>query len=150
MSLIPTSAQPFRDDEDIVATGRGLADLSLPKRDWTHAAHFAAAMWLLRRGGPEDPSTEMRRLIRTYNEATGVANTDQSGYHETITRASLRAARGFLRSHPQLSLCEACNALLATPLGRSQWLLEYWSKPVLFSVAARRGWVDPDIKALPF
>ena len=140
----------FRDDEEILAIGRGVADLTLPKSRWTHAAHIAAALWLLTNAEQKDPALEMPRLIRAYNEATGVANTDDGGYHETITQASLRAAGHFLRKNPQLSLCAACNALLATALGRSDWPLEYWSKPLLFSVAARRGWVDPDLKPLPF
>jgi hypothetical protein len=42
------------------------------------------------------------------------------------------------------------NELLAGEYGRSDWLLSYWSKPLLFSVAARRAWVEPDLKPLPF
>ena len=140
----------FRNDDEVVAIGEGVADLSLPKIRWTHAAHFAAAVWLLRRYPHKQATQEMPRLIRAYNEATGVANTDSGGYHDTITQASLRAARDFLGKNPQLGLCAACNALLETALGRSDWPLEYWSKSVLFSVAARRGWVDPDLKSLPF
>jgi hypothetical protein len=41
------------------------------------------------------------------------------------------------------------NELLASNCGRSDWLLEYWSKPVLFSMMARRAWIDPDLP-LPF
>jgi hypothetical protein len=89
-------------------------------------------------------------MIRAYNEATGVANTDSSGYHETITLASLRAARSFLAEHPAGSLFETCNALLASPLGESNWLLAYWSEPLLFSVEARRRWLDPDLAAFPY
>jgi hypothetical protein len=40
--------------------------------------------------------------------------------------------------------------LLATEWGRSDWLLTYWSKSLLFSVAARRAWVEPDLRPLPF
>jgi hypothetical protein len=43
-----------------------------------------------------------------------------------------------------------CNALLASPLGKSDWLLGYWSRTLLFSVEAGRGWVEPDLKPLPF
>jgi len=39
---------------------------------------------------------------------------------------------------------------MASSFGRSDWLLSYWTKPVLFSVAARRGWIGPDVKPLPF
>jgi hypothetical protein len=42
-------------DAEIERIGRGLLDCSLPKIEWTHAAHFAAAFWLLRRS--EAPAT---------------------------------------------------------------------------------------------
>jgi hypothetical protein len=136
-------------DADIERIGRGLIDRSLPKAEWTHAAHFAAALWLLRR--PDMiPSRDMPGFIRAYNEATGVPNTDTGGYHETITLASLRAARAWLADRPHVSLHIALAELMASPFGRSEWLLSYWTKPVLFSVAARRGWIGPDVKPLPF
>jgi hypothetical protein len=47
-------------------------------------------------------------------------------------------------------LFETCNALMASPLGKSDWLMGYWSRALLFSVEARRGWVEPDLKPLPF
>ena len=92
----------------------------------------------------------MPPLIRAYNESTGVANTASSGYHETITQASLRAARTFLRRHSQLPLYAVCNELLASPLGNSRWLMDYWSHRVLFSAEARATWVKPDLLAFPY
>jgi len=136
-------------DEDIERIALGVIDRTLPKPEWTHAAHFAAAVWVLRR--PDmDAERDMPRLIRAYNLATGVANTDTSGYHETITLASLRAARAWLKERPEMPLHTALSELIASRYGRSEWLLEYWSKPVLFSVMARRAWIDPDLKPLPF
>src|SRR5258707_130291 len=85
----------FNSDDEIAAIGVGLLDLSLPKPRWTHAAHFAAALWLISCRQDLDASRDMPGFIRAYNEATGVANTDTEGYHETITQASLRAARSF-------------------------------------------------------
>jgi hypothetical protein len=140
----------FNSDDEIAAIGRGMLDLSLPKPQWTHAAHFAAALWLLARRPDLNGFRDMPGFIRAYNEATGVANTDTSGYHETITQASLRAARSFLNQDPQRSLFATCNALMASPLGKSDWLLEYWTRARLFSAEARRRWVDPDLKPLPF
>ena len=134
---------------DIDRIGRGLMDRSLPKADWTHAAHFAAALWLLRRPG-FDAAAGMPDLIRAYNTSTGVPNTDTSGYHETITQASLRAAGAALDARPEAPLSEVLAALIASPYGRSDWLLAHWSKPVLFSVEARRAWRDPDLQPLPF
>ena len=141
----------FSSEIEIHRVGHGLIDLSLPKAEWTHAAHFAAALWLMRYRSGRNLSQLMPELIRAYNEATGVANTPTSGYHETITQASLRAARAaFARHSHVVPVYEIANALMASPLGRSDWLLDYWSKPLLFSTAARLRWRDPDLQPLPF
>ena len=83
-----------------------LLDRSLPKAEWTHEAHFAAALWLLRHKSPHVTSTGMRAVISAYNEASGNPNTDSSGYHHTITVASMRAAANALagKDHLQVSL----------------------------------------------
>lgn len=139
----------FSSDADIERIGRGIIDRSLPKAEWTHAAHFAAAFWLLR-SPDRDALREMPGFIRAYNEATGTPNTDTGGYHETITVASLRASSSWLSARPHASLHSALEELLLSPFGRSDWLLTYWTRPVLFSVAARRAWIEPDLKPLPF
>ena len=141
---------PFTSDDEIATIGNGLLTGTLPKPAWTHAAHVAAAMWLLTSHPELETSHEMPRLIRAYNEVTGVANTDTSGYHETITQASLRACRAFIAVSPAGPLFEICNALITSPLGKADWLLAYWSRPRLFSVEARRAWLDPDIQEFPF
>lgn len=140
---------PSLTDDDIARIGAGVIDRTLPKPDWTHAAHFAAALWVLTRPGM-DAAAEMPGLIRAYNEATGVANTDTEGYHETITQASLSAARAHLAAAPDAPLSDVLESLLAGPFGRSDWLLAYWTRTALFSSEARRGWVAPDIQPLPF
>jgi len=141
---------PFKNDEQIVRIGQGLLECSLPKPEWTHAAHFAATLWILRCRPEMDACTVIPPAIRAYNEATGGANTATSGYHETITQASIRAARWFLDARPQMPLFTACNKLMASNLGDTNWLLAYWSKDQLFSVEARRIWVEPDVMKLPF
>jgi hypothetical protein len=136
----------YRTDEDIARIARGVRERTLPKLEWTHAAHFACALWLLRHAPEPPPETTMAPLIRAYNAATGVPNTDSDGYHETITLASLAAARALFEAcPPDRPLHETLDRLMAGPLGRSDWLLAYWSKARLFSVEARRTWVDPDL-----
>lgn len=136
-------------DTDIDRIARGVIDRTLPKPEWTHAAHFAAALWIITRHGP-DAERLMPGLIRAYNEATNTPNTDTGGYHETITLASLRAARFMLAAHPDTGLSDVLAALMAREFGKSGWLLAYWRKETLFSVEARRAWVEPDVQALPF
>ena len=133
-------------DAEIEHIARGLIERSLPKAAWTHAAHFAAAFWLLRDRG-DAAFRDLPPLIRAYNESTGVANTDSGGYHETITVASLRLARSWLAQRAGVPLHAALTELLASPYGRSDWPLAHWSRGLLFSVAARRAWVEPDLRA---
>lgn len=140
---------PYTSDEELCRLADGLTDHSLPKEDWTHAAHFGAALWLLKTRG-KATYDEMPGLIRAYNVSVGGVNSDTEGYHETITVASLRAAEAALDDAPPgTPLHETLARLLAGPYGKSAWLLDYWSRERLFSVEARKLWVDPDIAPLP-
>jgi hypothetical protein len=141
---------PYRSDAEIAAVGSGLCDCSLPKSEWTHAGHFAAAIWLLSRYPYVEVAQRLPGLIRKYNESTGGVNTDSAGYHETITLASLRAARHVLGRCPDLALSEVCAVLLHDRFGDPGWLLAHWSRAVLFSPAARRVWTPPDLTPLAF
>ena len=138
------------DDDEIERIARGLLDLSLPKPEWTHRAHFAAALWLL--AHPEVLAHEggMAPIIRRYNEATGVANTNSGGYHETITQASLSGAAAYLAQADRGTLTAVLARLMAGPLGDKRWPLTYWSEGRLMSARARRNWLEPDIAPLPW
>ena len=138
-------------DAALARIAAGITDRSLPKAEWTHAGHFAAVLWLLRCRPGFDGARDMPGLIRAYNLATGVANTDSGGYHETITLASLRAAGAALaEAAPATPLHLVLDRLFAGPAGDKDWLLAYWSRERLFSPEARRRWVDPDLAPLPF
>ena len=142
---------PFASEAEILHIGEGLFARSLPKAEWTHAAHFAAALWLMRYRPDLDAARTMPGLIRSYNESVGGVNNETSGYHETITQASLRAARGVLEANPpDMPVWRIANALLSSNLANPNWLLEYWSRERLMSVEARRNWLEPNLKSLPF
>ena len=141
----------FTSEAEIIRVGEGLTACSLPRSEWTHATHFAAALWLMRYRPELDAAATMGDLIRRYNESVGGVNDDHSGYHETITQASLRAARGVFNAYPpEMPVYRIANALLSTNLADPNWLLEYWTRERLMSVEARRNWLEPDLKSLPF
>lgn len=135
----------FTSDADLYDLARRFLDLSLPKNEWTHEAHFGVALCLL--ADPNhDAFAEMPNFIRAYNTATGVENNDHEGYHETITLASLHVARSYLSDAP---VHEALSALMRSKYSTSRWMLDHWSKDRLFSVEARKTWCPPDLKPLP-
>ncbi|MCA8898394.1 MAG: hypothetical protein KDA39_06690 [Hyphomonas sp.] len=140
----------FETDAEMVALTRGFRTCTLPKEKWTHAAHWAGALCLL----SEDRAAayrDMPGMIRAFNESVGGRNTDSEGYHETITIASLRAAEHALDTAPEgTPLHDVLAGLVAGPCGKPDWILTYWSRDCVFSVKARREWVEPDLRPLPF
>lgn len=141
----------FPTEAAIERIASGVIDRTLPKSDWTHAGHFAAALWLCRHRRDLAHGEEIRKLISRYNEATHTANTDTGGYHHTITLASMRAAADHLdRYSPAIALPVVLSDLLSSRYGHPDWLLVHWSRDLLFGVAARRDWIAPDLTPLPF
>jgi hypothetical protein len=62
----------------------------------------------------------------------------------------LEGVRLFLsEADPKEPLHELINELLLSPMGRRDWPLRFYSRELLFSVEARRRFVEPDVAPLP-
>ncbi len=146
-----TSIEVSNSKDEIILLADAVLDRTLPKTSWTHAAHLAVAFELLNRRDLVELTITMPDPIRRYNEATNTPNTDNSGYHETITQFYLKAIDHFIyklpKDHDYLS---SCNRLITGDYGRSDFTLRYYSEKLLFSVKARREWVEPDLGELIF
>ena len=143
------SPRPFERDSDIRALGEGLLACTLPREAWTHEAHLAACLWLLTERPDIAIDTEIGPIIRRFNASVGGINDDKQGYHDSITRAYVAGVRLFLSETAGTGLAERVNALLLSPMGRRDWPLRFYSRDLLFSVEARRGFVEPDLAPLP-
>jgi len=134
----------------VARVGEGLLARTLPRAEWTHEAHLAATTYLLLEHPEIELDSALPGLIRTYNESVGGVNNDSQGYHDTITRAYLHGVRLFLAEADRAApIQELVNELLHAPMGQRDWPLRFWSTERLMSVEARRGWVEPDVAALP-
>lgn len=140
----------FLSDDAVAHIGEGLLSRTLPREEWTHEAHLAATTYLTLRRPEIDLDAELPGIIRSYNESVGGVNDDTQGYHDTITRAYLRGVRQFLEAADRhRPIHELVNELLHSPMGKRNWPLRFWSKELLMSVEARRGWVEPDLRVMP-
>lgn len=145
-----TAPRLFPDDAAIVRIGEGLLAHTLPRADWTHEAHLAATTWLLRNRPDIEVDRDVATIISTYNESVGGVNDDMGGYHDTITRAFVAGIRAHLARRDGSEPIAACvNALLESPAGQRDWPMRFYSRELLFSVAARRGFVPPDLAPFP-
>ena len=119
---------------------------TLPKNQWTHAAHVAVgAAYTVQFG--DNAFEQIKKGILRYNETVGTVNTDSSGYHETLTRlwsiVLANVTQGMV--DPWAAACRAVEIV-----GEERNLHRlYYSFDVVRARKARRIWVPPDLKG-PF
>jgi hypothetical protein len=143
------SPRLFTDDAAIARVGEGLLACTLPRDEWTHEAHLAACLWLVRERPDILPERDMPSIIRAYNESVGGVNDDIQGYHETLTQFYISTVREHHADNGGLYLCASVNALLKSERGRRDWPMRFYSRELLFSVEARCTHVQPDKSELP-
>jgi hypothetical protein len=114
-------------------------------------AHLRVGLWHVRRFGEDGALARLRDAIRAYNEAVGTANTDVSGYHETLPVFYVRVIADVIERQPATALIPdgVLEAELIVLRGARDVPMQYYSRERLFSVEARRGWVEPDLRRLP-
>ena len=118
---------------------------TLPAQDWTHAAHVATCSYFGWNYTLGDTYLQMKEGLYRFNEVTGTPNTEERGYHETLTRfwctlLFFKIHRGHFNS-----CLEAVNAMLHSFGTDSRAEQAYYSFDVLKSKEARRRWVAPDV-----
>lgn len=143
------SPRLFERDTDIRALGESLLACTLPREAWTHEAHLGACLWLLSERPDIDVEAQIGTIIGRFNESVGGVNDDTQGYHDSITRAYVAGVRLFLSETEETELAARVNAMLRSDVGRRDWPLRFYSRDLLFSIAARRRFVDPDLAPLP-
>ncbi|SEH14193.1 hypothetical protein SAMN05428974_1129 [Sphingopyxis sp. YR583] len=143
------SPRLFERDDEIRAIGEGLLARTLTREAWTHEAHLGACLWLVSERADIDVDAEIASIISRYNESVGGVNDDHGGYHDSITRAYVAGVRLFLSETAETALAARVNAMLLSDVGRRDWPLRFYSRELLFSVPARRGFVEPDLMPLP-
>lgn len=117
---------------------------TLPKPDWTHAAHVAVCAWHAAGGTPVDQVwAEMRAGIRAYNDAVGTANTATSGYHETLTRFWAGVIVEHLATAGAATRLEAVRSAVAAFGERRDLHVARYAFDVVRDPVARATWVAP-------
>ena len=144
---------------DLLRLLNGYATASLPRAAWTHQAHLRAgqAEVLAARSLTEDPALAarlaldaMRRRIRLLNDAHGVTNGPDGGYHETLTWFYVSEISAFLDELPvdaarltRRDLADLATMLERSELARSDAPLRRYSAAELAAPEARQRIIAP-------
>jgi hypothetical protein len=141
------SVMEYRSLSEIEALIDGFETGTLPRSEWTHAAHLTVALWYLTRVSGREATARIRNGIKRFNAAKGIVTTPTSGYHETITLFWICiVSRYLLAADAGDSLVELVNGLLAR-YTNSHLPFAYYSRDLLMSPRARASWIEPDLKA---
>ena len=134
---------------DIEAFIGEFEECRLPKVRWTHEAHLVVGWWYLTHHPFDEALAVVRRRIRAHNESVGTANTNHSGYHETLTRFYLVRLADYVAGHgPTASPPDSVASMLQSPIADRHHALTFYSRERLFSTVARHQWLEPDLLPL--
>jgi hypothetical protein len=128
---------------------RQFENCELPKEKWTHEAHFVMALWYCSHQPLPLAIQSIKEGIKRYNTGVGGANTDDSGYHETITVFYTRLIIDYiLKNNPCHPFENRLPGFLQQSFLSKDFPLRYYTKELLMSKNARKNWIPPDIQPL--
>jgi hypothetical protein len=87
----------------------------------------------------------MKTGILHHNTSVGTANTEDNGYHETLTRFWSSEIGQFVRAGRFGSRLEAVRAAVAAFGAKRDRFRRFYSFDVVRDRRARREWVAPDL-----
>ena len=141
-------------EEDFLATDEALEsfrarfeDRTWPGAEFRHRHHLAIAVFYIAQY-PE-PMDALRESIKSYNLSQGGANTEDRGYHETITRFWVEVVAGYMASlPPDLSRFEMARLVVGEFGPQRDLFHQHYDFDVLKSREARANWIEP-VRPLP-
>lgn len=115
----------------------------LTEADWTHAAHIATCAYYSLSLDQEAVYQRMRDGILFFNSCVGTPNTEDRGYHETLTRFWVQTVfQSIAQSQERQSIGKVRDVVQR--FSRSSYCLDFYSFNVIKDREARRRWIPPD------
>lgn len=136
----------FSTSEEIYSVVKAFEERTITKSEWNHRTHLIVGMYYCRTLPFTVAKNVLRDGIYWLNDKHGTPNTDSSGYHETLTVFWLKRIWNFLDSQTSgETLVSLANEVIAR-FGDPELPLRYYTHERLFSSAARRDYLPPNIR----
>jgi len=128
-------------DEQFV---RAFLSGAIPPAQFHHRDHLRLTWCLTRQLGSAPAARPISTAIRQFATQHGQA----AKYHETLTQAWIRIVGHLVASRPDITEFDAFVAAFPQLLDK-ELPYRHWRRETMASAAARAGWVEPDLRALP-
>lgn len=136
----------FTNTDEVYTLVKAFENRTIPKEEWTHPAHLAVGLYYCKTRPFVVAKNVMRDGIYWLNDSHGTPNTDDNGYHETLTVFWLKRIWNFLDEHAEtLSLAALANKLIEQ-YDDPRLPFSYYSRDLLLSASARHEYFPPDIR----
>ena len=135
-------------EDEIDAFLMAFEGCTLPKAEWTHAAHLLTGACYVHTLGESAAIDRMRTCVSRYNESVGGKNTETSGYHETITVAWIKLLAGLHARSGDMSRAAFAAHAVEHFAAQKDIFLRYYEFDLASSAEARRAWVAPTLQSL--
>lgn len=110
--------------------------------EFIHARHLTVAAWYLCTLAEDVALNRMRESLLRFTAHHG-----KQGYHETITRFWMRLIAEYLRRQSgDLADVQRINNVVARY--PKETIFHYYTRDRVMSEAAKRGWIEPDLRAI--
>jgi hypothetical protein len=142
--MAATLPEFLANDATLRALIAGFGDGTWPKGQWTHATHLAVGACYILDG--DNALDRLRTNIPRYNVRQGGRNTEDSGYHETLTCFWHNVIRDFIGALPAgLDRLAIVRAVVTEFAPKRDLFRQYYDFDVVNSREARAKWIPPTV-----
>lgn len=134
----------YKTESEIEKIVESFKNKTLPQEIWRHAEHLTIAIYYALNNNSAEALEKMRRGILDLNEVHGVITTNERGYHETLTVFWIHTVSDYIKLNPHKSLLDLTNEIIEK--FDKNYPLNFYTRERLFSVEARYGFVEADLR----
>jgi hypothetical protein len=136
----------YETETEILDVVRSFENGTISRDKWKHAEHLTVAFYYIKNSlSLAEAADRMRAGIFNLLKSFGIDLEKEMPYHETMTRFWIKSVYDFTKARNGYSVVETVNMVLKN-FGDKDLPLRFYSRELLFSDAARGGFVKPDLE----
>jgi len=136
----------YETEKEILDVVRSFENGTISREKWKHVEHLTIAFYYIKNSSSlYEAIGKMRVGIFNLLQSFGVDLDKEMSYHETMTRFWMKVVYDFAKARNGYSVVETANLILDN-FSDKDLPLQFYSRELLFSDAARKDFIKSDLK----